>query len=90
MQEKREEIITQLTPEIVVHLAAIHFIPYCNQHPFEAIDINIRGTMNVLNACKNIPSLKKFFFASTAAVYPIADEAVNENHISAARYLWIK
>jgi len=77
---KVQEVITQLKPEIVVHLAAIHFIPYCNQHPFEASDINIRGTMNVLDTCKSIPSLKKLFFASTAAVYPIDDEAVNENH----------
>ncbi|MBN1386937.1 MAG: NAD(P)-dependent oxidoreductase [Bacteroidales bacterium] len=73
-------IITQLKPDIVVHLAAIHFIPYCNQHPFEAADINIRGTMNILNACTGLPSLTKIFFASTAAVYPISDFAVSENH----------
>jgi UDP-glucose 4-epimerase len=78
--EKVNEIITQIQPEIVVHLAAIHFIPYCNQHPFEAADINIRGTINVLDACKRLTSLKKIFFASTAAVYPISDNAVNENH----------
>jgi UDP-glucose 4-epimerase len=78
---KVEEIISSLEPEILIHLAAIHFIPYCNQHPFEAIDINIRGTMNVLDACKRSPSLKKLLFASTAAVYSIADEAVNENHV---------
>ncbi len=74
------EIITQLKPEIVVHLAAIHFIPYCNQHPFEAADINIRGIINVLDACRELTSLEKIFFASTAAVYPISDDAVNENH----------
>jgi len=78
--ERVEEVLCDLQPEIIVHLAAIHFIPYCNQHPFEAADINIRGTMNVLNACKKIPALKKLFFASTAAVYPIANEAVNENY----------
>lgn len=78
---KVEEIITKVKPEVVVHLAAIHFIPYCNQHPFEAIDINIRGTMNVLNACKNNKGLKKIFFASTAAVYSIADEAVDESDL---------
>ncbi len=78
--QKVEDIFTRLKPDIVVHLAAIHFIPYCNQHPFEAADINIRGTMNILRACKNLKSLKKVFFASTAAVYPIADIAVNENH----------
>lgn len=78
--QKVEEVLSQLKPEIIIHLAAIHFIPYCNEHPFEAADTNIRGTMNVLNASKKLPSLKKFFFASTAAVYPIYDEAVNENH----------
>ena len=78
--KKVEEILIHLQPEIMIHLAAIHFIPYCNQHPFEAADTNIRGTMNVLNACKHIASLKKILFASTAAVYPIVDEAVNENH----------
>jgi UDP-glucose 4-epimerase len=75
-----QQIISQIEPEIVVHLAAIHFIPYCNNHPFEAADTNIRGTMNVLNACKNMPSIKMFFFASTAAVYPISDAKVSENH----------
>jgi UDP-glucose 4-epimerase len=79
-ERKVEQIITTLQPEIVVHLAAIHFIPYCNEHPFEAGDTNIRGTMNVLKACKKLNSIKKVFFASTAAVYPISDIAVNENH----------
>jgi UDP-glucose 4-epimerase len=77
---KVEEVLTLLKPDMVVHLAAVHFIPYCNQHPYEAADINIRGTMNVLNACKKTNSLKKIFFASTAAVYPICDVAVNEGH----------
>jgi UDP-glucose 4-epimerase len=75
-----EDAIVKLQPDIVVHLAAIHFIPYCNQHPYEAADINIRGTMNVFNACKKTSSLKKLLFASTAAVYPIYDSAVNEGH----------
>lgn len=78
--EKVNTIITQLQPKIVVHLAAIHFIPYCNQHPFEAADINIRGTMNILDACRGLNSLEKIFFASTAAVYPISDDAVDEDH----------
>jgi UDP-glucose 4-epimerase len=75
-----KNIISQIKPDIVVHLAAIHFIPYCNQHPFEAADTNIRGTMNVLNACSSHTTLKKFLFASTAAVYPICDKAVSETN----------
>lgn len=73
-------IIDELQPERIIHLAAIHFIPYCNQHPFEAADINIRGTINVLRGARRSSSLRKIFFASTAAVYPISDDAVSENH----------
>ncbi len=78
--ESVSNVITYVKPDVVVHLAAIHFIPYCNEHPFEAADVNIRGTMNVLNACTKNTSLKKVLFASTAAVYPIADIPVKETH----------
>ena len=78
--ERVDEVFRLVKPEIVIHLAAIHFIPYCNQHPFEAADTNIRGTMNVLKAGRETKELKRLFFASTAAVYPIYDEAVNEEH----------
>jgi UDP-glucose 4-epimerase len=74
------EIIMRISPEIIIHLAAIHFIPYCNENPFESSEINIRGTINILDACKNTGSVKKIFFASTAAVYPISNKAVSEEH----------
>ncbi|MBK8497413.1 MAG: GDP-mannose 4,6-dehydratase [Flavobacteriales bacterium] len=67
-------------PQWVLHLAAIHFIPYCNAHPVEAADINITGTINVLDACAAVKSVQQVFVASTAAVYPIADGAMAEDH----------
>ena len=63
------EIIHQLRPRMVFHLAAIHYIPYCNLHPVEVVDVNINGTRNLLSACMEAkPEL--LFFASTGAVYP--------------------
>lgn len=79
-QEDMVNIFEAIQPEIVIHLAAIHFIPYCNEKPFEAADINIRGTINVLDAIKKSSSVKKVLFASTAAVYSISDNAVTELH----------
>jgi UDP-glucose 4-epimerase len=73
-------VVNQISPDWIVHLAAIHFIPYCNQHPVEAARVNIQGTINVLDAAKNVQNLEKVFFASTAAVYPICDRAVSETH----------
>ena len=74
-----DTIFNAVRPDRVIHLAAVHFIPYCNQHPFESSNINIRGTIHILDACKKY-HVKKVFFASTAAVYPIYDDAVSENH----------
>jgi UDP-glucose 4-epimerase len=56
-------------PHAVIHLAAIHFIPYCNAHPVEAMDVNVNGTRAVLAACRERPP-RRLVFASTAAVYP--------------------
>lgn len=72
-------VIQEIAPQWVIHLAAIHFIPYCNKHPYEAFDINVRGTMQILDSLSAISSVEKVFFASTAAVYPIYDEATPEN-----------
>lgn len=79
-REDISESIRSIDPDWIIHLAAIHFIPYCNEHPYEASDINIRGTINVLDAAKECNNLEKVFFASTAAVYPIYDDAISEEH----------
>lgn len=73
-----QSTILNFRPEYVIHLAAVHFIPYCNEHPFESANINIAGTMNVLNCCLQTKGLEKVLFASTAAVYPIFEEAIQE------------
>lgn len=73
------EVIGNIRPEIIIHLAAVHFIPYCNEHPYESSNINIRGTIHILEAARAY-GVRKVFFASTAAVYPIYDEAVTETH----------
>ncbi len=78
-EDSIDKIFNKVRPDIVIHLAAVHFIPYCNQHPFESSDINIRGTIHILNAARKY-NTSKVFFASTAAVYPIYDNAVSERH----------
>jgi UDP-glucose 4-epimerase len=65
-------------PDAVCHLAALHFIPYCNAHPQEAVDTNVRGTVNVLQACRVHPPAQ-LVFASTAAVYGISDRPSRED-----------
>jgi UDP-glucose 4-epimerase len=72
------QVLAEVNPHWIIHLAAIHFIPYCNQHPFESANINIQGTMNILDAAQKCPELERVLFASTAAVYPISNEPTSE------------
>lgn len=71
--------ISAVAPARVLHLAAVHFIPYCNEHPAVAADININGTIHVLDAVQATPSVRQVFVASTAAVYPISAVGVRES-----------
>ncbi len=64
-------------PEIVFHLAAIHYIPYCNAHPQEAMRTNVDGTEAVFRLCK-AAGTPRVVFASTAAVYPSATGPLHE------------
>jgi UDP-glucose 4-epimerase len=75
-----EAALQAFQPDWIIHLAAVHFIPWCNQHPYESADINVRGTMTVLDAARKLPHLKGLLFASTAAVYPIHDGPLGETH----------
>jgi len=60
------QIIQKFKPRGVFHLAALHFIPYCNSHPVEAVEVNVNGTRNLLMALRDVkPDF--FLFASTAA-----------------------
>lgn len=72
-----EETAKEFAPDVVVHLAAIHFIPYCNAHPGETVYVNVDGTQTLLDICSNYRP-QKVIFASSAAVYPPSDLAHSE------------
>jgi UDP-glucose 4-epimerase len=78
-RKKMMTLVEGIAPRKIIHLAAIHFIPYCNQHPFESSNINIQGTINILDAASRVKGLESVLFASTAAVYPISDLSVKES-----------
>ncbi len=54
--------------DVVFHQAAIVSVPYSVEHPDETLDVNLRGTLNVLEAAKGA-GVKRVVMASSAAVY---------------------
>jgi dTDP-glucose 4,6-dehydratase len=54
--------------DAIFHLGAITSVPYANQHPQEAIDINVGGTLNVLLAARQFEAAR-VVVVSTCGVY---------------------
>jgi len=59
--------------EVIFHEAAIVSVPYSVENPQETHDVNLQGTLNVLEAARHARA-RRLVFASSAAVYGDAPE----------------
>jgi len=64
-------------PDVVLHLAALHFIPACVADPTRTLSVNVVGTQSVLSAARSA-GVSRFGFASTADVYAPDDGPLHE------------
>jgi UDP-glucuronate 4-epimerase len=86
-----EDLLHKLFPEekieIVAHLAARAGVRPSIENPLLYADVNIRGTLNLLEACKKY-KVRRVVFASSSSVYgnnlkvPFAEEDPVDNPIS--------
>lgn len=66
--------------EIVFHLGALISIPYSYKNPYEVVETNILGTLNMLMACKKA-KVGKLIHTSTSEVYGTAQYVpISEAH----------
>lgn len=65
--------VADFAPDTVFHMAALHFIPYCNAHPAEALDVNVLGLDTVIRAVRRAP-VQTFVFPSSGAIYGFGDD----------------
>lgn len=54
--------------DFVYHIAGITPLPDCQTNPSDAVEVNVMGTVNILEQCRK-SGVKKVIFASTSAVY---------------------
>ena len=65
---------------VVFHLAALIGIPFSYHSPDAYVDTNIKGTLNVLQACREY-SIERVVITSTSEVYGTAQYVpINEKH----------
>jgi UDP-glucose 4-epimerase len=68
------KLVAEFQVEAIFHLAAVHYIPFCDAQPFEAIRVNVLGTQAVIDAVAAGP-VCRIVFASTSDVYAVKETA---------------
>lgn len=78
-----KQAFLDFSPQVVFHLAAQISVPWSMEHPFEDKDINITGTMNVLEAAK-VSGVQKVVYSNTGGAYygevPEGQMPIDEDH----------
>ncbi len=67
--DELKKIINNFQPEIVFHLAAQPIVRYSYQHPVETTATNVMGTVNLLDACRQVDSVRSIVIVTTDKCY---------------------
>ncbi|SVC23287.1 uncharacterized protein METZ01_LOCUS276141, partial [marine metagenome] len=63
-----EKVLLEVNPTHITHLGAYQS-PDCSKYHIQGMEINTGGTMALFDVAEKLPNLKRFVFASSAAVY---------------------
>jgi UDP-glucuronate 4-epimerase len=73
-----DKVFTKYKIDMVIHLAALAGVRNSIESPNEYIDVDIRGTVNLLEHCRKY-DIKKLVFASSSSVYGIREMPFTED-----------
>lgn len=75
------QVILEENPDYVIHAAAISDVDYSIRESFRTLKKNFMGNLNVFEACRQLPNLKKFIYVSTDEVYGECEHKKKEDEI---------
>jgi len=81
--KRLEDFISEINVSRVYHLAAISSVRKCQENPALCFDVNVTGTLNLLDVLSRLSRTPKILFASSCEVYGNVDPAkppVTENY----------
>lgn len=67
--EHLQEAMNKVQPEIVIHMAAQPLVRESYKNPVETYAVNVMGTVNLLEACRNTSSVKAIINVTTDKCY---------------------
>lgn len=72
--KKIKDIFIKEKPQIVFHLAARPLVQDAYKNPYQAIEVNVMGTVNVLEACRHQKNIESIIVVSSDKAYGKAKE----------------
>lgn len=75
------ELIKKLKPQIILHLAAEAYVPKSFEQPLEVFNVNLNGTLNVLEAARGIPGIERVVVTSSSEVYGSYLDQISEEKL---------
>lgn len=67
--DRLSKVFAEYKPEIVIHMAAQPLVRYSYAHPAETYEVNVMGTVNVLEAVRQTPSVRAVVNVTTDKCY---------------------
>ncbi len=67
--DRLKNVFRSFQPEIVFHLAAQPLVPASYSNPRETFEVNVMGTVNLLEACRFVPSVRAIVVVTTDKCY---------------------
>lgn len=66
---KLKKILVTCRPNIIFHLAAQPLVKKSYEDPLNTIETNVNGTLNIVNCCRNIDSIKSIVIITSDKCY---------------------
>ncbi len=76
-----QKLIRRNNPNVIMHLAAEAYVPRSFLQPIEVNEANLNGTLNILEAAKELKELDQVVCTSSSEIYGTAQYSpMDENH----------
>ena len=68
-----EQLLSDVAPDVIYHLAAQAFVPRSFEDPWETLENNIRAQLNIITGCLRLRQRPRILAVSSAEIYGAVD-----------------
>jgi len=69
VRQQVTDMINSVAPDVIFHLAAKALVPVAIRDPLRAYEVNVMGTLNILEACRRLGICQRMIICSTDHVF---------------------